>query len=65
VLNNLPTEYDLQLALVTMRIGDKNEPLTIEEIRSELSLHFERLNMKSTKYEENEEVEEHALSIQR
>jgi hypothetical protein len=41
VLNNLPTEYDLQIALVTMRIGDKIEPLTIEEIRSELSLRFE------------------------
>jgi hypothetical protein len=31
------------------RIGDKDKPLNLEEIRIELSLRFERLNMKSTK----------------
>jgi hypothetical protein len=31
------------------RAGDKDEPLTVEEMRAELSLHFERLNKKSTK----------------
>jgi hypothetical protein len=63
VLNNLSTEYDLQLALLEERIGDKDKPLTIEEIRAELSLRFERLNMKSTKSYENEELEELALFI--
>jgi hypothetical protein len=43
------------------RIGDKDKPLTVEEIRAELSLCFGRLNMKSTKNEDNEELEEHAL----
>jgi hypothetical protein len=60
VLNNLPTDYDLQLALLEKRIRDKDKPLTIEEIRAELSLCFERLKIKSTKNEENEELEEHA-----
>jgi hypothetical protein len=61
VLNNLPTGYNLQFALLEKRFGDKDEPLTVEEIRAELSLRFERLNMKYTKNEENEELEDHAL----
>jgi hypothetical protein len=61
VLNNLPTEYDFQLVLLEKRIGDKDKPLTVEEIRAELILRFETLKMKSTKNEENEELEEHAL----
>jgi hypothetical protein len=61
VLNNIPTEYDLQLSLLEKRIGDKDKPLTVEEIRADLSLCFERLNMKSKKNEENEELEEYAL----
>jgi hypothetical protein len=61
LLNNIPTEYDLQLALLERRLDDKDTPLTVEEIRAELSLHFERLNMKSTTIDENEELEVHAL----
>jgi hypothetical protein len=38
VLNNLPIEYDVQLALMEKGIGDK--PLTFEEIRADLSLNF-------------------------
>jgi hypothetical protein len=56
VLNNLPTEYNLQLALLEKRIGDKDQPLSVEEITAKLSLRFERLNMKSTKNEEDEEL---------
>jgi hypothetical protein len=48
-LNNLPTEYNLQLALLEKSIGDKDKPLTVEEMRAELSLRFERLNMKPSK----------------
>ena len=57
VLNNLTQDYELQLTLMEKRIGDKDKPLTVEEIRAELSLRFERLNTKN----ENEEIEEHAL----
>jgi hypothetical protein len=36
LLNNLPTEYDLQLALSEERIGDKDKLLIFEEIRAEI-----------------------------
>jgi gag-polypeptide of LTR copia-type len=44
VLNNLPSDYDLQVALLKRRIRDEKDPLTVSEIRSELNLRFERLN---------------------
>jgi hypothetical protein len=52
VLNNLIADYDLQIALLEKRIGVKERSLTVDEIRAELSLHFERLTKK---------LEEHAL----
>lgn len=61
ILNNLTADYDLQLALLEKRIGDKERPLTVDEIRAELSLRFERLTMKSARNEDGEVVEEHAL----
>ncbi len=61
VLNNLTADYNLQLALLEKRIGDKERPLTVYEIRAELSLRFERLAMKSAGSEDGEVVEEHAL----
>jgi hypothetical protein len=61
MLNDLPTEYDLQLALLEKGIGNTDKPSTVEEIRAELSLRFEILNMKSTKNDQGEELEEHAL----
>jgi hypothetical protein len=42
-------------------MGDKERPLTVDEIRAELSLRFERLAMKSARSEDGEVVEEHAL----
>jgi hypothetical protein len=61
VLNNLPMDYKLQLALLEKRIGDKDKTLTIEDIRAELSLRFEKLSMKYAKIEDNEKLEEHAM----
>jgi hypothetical protein len=49
VLSNLPTEYDLRLALSEKRIRDKDKQSTVEVIRADLSLRFERLIMKSKK----------------
>ena len=40
-MNNLTSDYDLQLALMERKLGDKDKPLTVENIRAELSLHFE------------------------
>jgi hypothetical protein len=39
-------DYDLQLALMEKRVTDKSNPLTIDEIRDDLNLRFERLNEK-------------------
>jgi hypothetical protein len=38
MLSNLTTDYDLQLALLERKIGDKEKPLTVEESRAKLSL---------------------------
>jgi hypothetical protein len=48
-LNDLPTEYNIQLALLERRIGDKYKKLTVDEMRAELSLFFEILSMYSIK----------------
>jgi hypothetical protein len=61
ILNNLNSDYELQLALMERRVGDVEKPLTIEEIRGELSLRFERMNMKSSSNKEVEAFEENAF----
>ena len=61
ILNNLTSDYELQLSMMQRRVGDTERPLTIEEIRGELSLCFERVNSNSTKNLEGEVLEEHAL----
>jgi hypothetical protein len=61
ILNNLTSDYDLQLALMERRVGDADTPLTVEEVRGELNLRFERMNMKTSRNEEGEVLEEKAL----
>jgi hypothetical protein len=61
ILNNHTSDYDLQLALMERRVGDADKPLTVEEVRGELNLRFERLNMKTSKNEEGEVLEAQAL----
>jgi hypothetical protein len=61
ILNNLTPDYDLQLALMERRVGDADEPLTVEEVRGELNLRFERLNIKTSRNEEGEVLEEQSL----
>jgi gag-polypeptide of LTR copia-type/Zinc knuckle len=61
ILNNLTTYYDLQLGLMEKRVGDSEKPLSIEEIKAELGLCFERLNVSSSQSNENVVLEEHAL----
>jgi hypothetical protein len=57
VLNNLTTDYNLQLALMEKRVGDPEK----SEIKAELGLRFERLNVSSNQGNENAVLEEHAL----
>jgi hypothetical protein len=47
--------------LMVKRVGDSEKPLSIEEIKAELGLHFERLNVSSNQSNENVVLEEHAL----
>ena len=42
ILNNLTSDYKLQLAMMERSVGDDEKSLTVEEIRGELSLRFER-----------------------
>jgi hypothetical protein len=46
ILNNMTANYDLQLAMMEKRINDKINPLTVDEIRADMNLRFERLNKK-------------------
>jgi hypothetical protein len=47
VLNSLAYDYELQMLLLEKRIGSKENPLTIDELKEELSLRYERLLMKT------------------
>jgi hypothetical protein len=58
MLKNLTSDFDLQLALMERRVGDDDKPLTVEEVRGELNLRFERLNMMTSRNEEVEVLEE-------
>jgi gag-polypeptide of LTR copia-type/Zinc knuckle len=61
VLNNLTTDYDLQLALMEKRVGDSEKLLSIEEIKAELGLRFERFNISSNQSNENVVLVERAF----
>jgi gag-polypeptide of LTR copia-type/Zinc knuckle len=59
-LNNMTADYDLQLAMKEKRFNDKMNPLTVDEIRDDFNLRFERLNEKAN-YNENEDNQEVAF----
>ncbi len=44
VLNNLTSDYNMDVSKLEDRIGAKNEPLEIEDMRDALSLTFERFS---------------------
>ena len=50
----MTADYNLQLAMMEKRLDHKTNPLTIDEIRDDLNLRFERLNEK-TNNNENED----------
>jgi hypothetical protein len=58
ILNNMTDDYDLQLAMMEERVTDKSNPLTVDEIRDNLNLRFERLNEKQNKDNENDNNQE-------
>jgi hypothetical protein len=61
ILSNLTSDYELQFAKIQRRVGDIDKPLTIEEIRGELNLRYERLNMRSSSNRKGKVFEENAF----
>jgi hypothetical protein len=47
LLNSLTNDYELQMLLLEKRIGSKDNPLTFDELKGELSPRYERLLMKT------------------
>ena len=56
LLNNLPKDYEISQSKLEDRLDDI-DPLTIEEIRTELNLKFQRMNLKRSVDQEYEEEE--------
>jgi hypothetical protein len=56
-------DYDLQLAMMEKRVMDKSNPLTINKIRDDLNLRFERLNEKQNEESENDNNQEVAFLV--
>jgi hypothetical protein len=44
-LNNLTSDYELQIDLFEKRIGNKENPLQADKLHEELNLRFERVYM--------------------
>ena len=61
VLNNLTSDYELQMVLLEKRIGNKENPLEVDELREELNLRFERLSTQNESNNESKANEEQAL----
>jgi uncharacterized coiled-coil protein SlyX len=47
ILNNMTADNNLQLTMMENRLHDKINPLTVDEIRDDLNLRYERLNEKN------------------
>jgi len=62
VLNNLPEEYDIQVSKLEGQLDDKTNPLTIGDIRTELSLRYARIKNKNGSSNEKESGMEQAFA---
>ena len=61
VLNSLTNDYKLQMILMEKRIGDKMNPLSIDELKEDLNLRYERLSTKFESLKRYDFGEERAL----
>ena len=61
IINNLRREYEISQAKLEDRLNYNQDPLTIEEIQTELNLKFLRMNPKKNTRFEEEETEETVL----
>jgi hypothetical protein len=53
ILNNMTYDYELQLAMMEKKLNDNMNLLTVDEVRDDLKLRFERLNIKSNEDSKN------------
>jgi septum formation topological specificity factor MinE len=58
VLSNLTSDNRLQMVLLEKRIGDKSNPLEVDDLRKELNLCYERLCNQSESNNESKENED-------
>jgi hypothetical protein len=63
LLNSLTNDYELQMLLLEKRIGSKDNPLTFDELKGELSPRYERLLMKTETTKINDLDEKKALVV--
>jgi hypothetical protein len=61
ILNNMTADYDLHPTMMGKRLNDKSNLLTVDEIRDDLILRFERLNGKLN--EEGEDESNQAIAL--
>ena len=54
ILNNLPKDYEISQAKLEDRLNNDIDPLTIEEIQTELNLRYQRMNIKKIVYDDEE-----------
>jgi gag-polypeptide of LTR copia-type len=63
VLNSLTGDYELQMTLMEKRIGNKENPPTIDELKEDLNLRYESLSSKSESTRNDEYGKEKALFV--
>ena len=61
ILNNLTKDYEMQVLKLEDRIGSSTNGLEIEDLRDELSLRYERMNVRDESSDEDDDGEEKAL----
>ena len=61
ILNLLPKAYETEVSQMEKRVGAADNPLTIEDMRDDLELRYERLNTNDDDSEDDGEGEEQAL----
>ena len=61
LISNLTSEYNYTVALVEIRLDSTINPLTLEELRADLNLRYERLGLK--KKEEDKDDKEYDVAL--
>jgi len=56
ILNNLPPEYEVQVSKLEERFGSTTNPLTVQDLRTELNLKYARLKRMSAEKTETDQA---------